>query len=350
MAGKKLRVGFVGTGGIASGAHFPAWEALTDRTEVVAVCDISEKTANAAADKWGLPKKAVFADYEEMLAKSDLDIVDVCTPNVYHKGPVVAGLNAGCHVIVEKPVAVSAAEVEEMIAARNRSKKLLMVAQSMRFSAEAIAAKKFVDDGGCGPIYWAKAEYLRNRGVPAWGTFIDADMSAGGPCYDLQVHVLDLCLHLMGFPEPVSVSANYWLEIADKPSVMAHDPKKYTVPEDLAAGFVRFKNGACISMSASWALNCPDTIHNVSVFGPKGGVNMAPFTLTREEDGMFTVTQPKVVPRAGIKSHSEEIRQFVEAIQTGNASPVPPEQAIITQKILDAIYESGDKGREIKIK
>ena len=113
-----------------------------------------------------------------------------------------------------------------MIAARNRSKTLLMVAQSMRFSAEAIAAKKFVDEGGTGPIYWAKAEYLRNRGVPAWGTFIDADMSAGGPCYDLQVHVLDLCLHLMSFPEPVSVSAGYWCEIANQPSVMAHDPKK----------------------------------------------------------------------------------------------------------------------------
>ncbi len=350
MAARKLRVGFVGTGGIASGAHFPGWKELADRTEVVAVCDVSERAVQAAAEYWGLPKKAVFSDYNEMLAKSDLDVVDVCTPNVYHKGPTVAALNAGCHVIVEKPVAVNAAEVEEMIAARNRSKKLLMVAQSMRFSAEAMAAKQFVDEGGTGPIYWGKAEYLRNRGVPAWGAFIDAKMSAGGPCYDLAVHVLDLCLHLMGFPEPESVSAGYWCEIANKPSVMAHDPKRYTVPEDLAAGFVRFKNGAALSVAASWALNIPDTVHNVTVCGPKGGVTMAPFTIVREEKGMFTVSTPKVLPRAGVKSHSEEIRQFVEAILTGAPSPVPPEEAIVTQKILDAIYESGKTGAEVKIK
>ena len=350
MAGKKLRVGFVGTGGIATNTHFPGWQALADRAEIAAVCDIREAAANAAAKMVGLPKSKVFSDYNEMLGKVELDIVDVCTPNVFHKGPTIAGLNAGCHVIVEKPVAVSAAEVEEMIVARDRSRKLLMVAQSMRFSAEAMAAKRFVDEGGTGPIYWAKAEYLRNRGVPAWGTFIDAEMSAGGPCYDLQVHVLDLCLHLMGFPQPVSVSAGYWCEIANHPSVMAHDPKKYTVPEDLAAGFVRLKNGAAISMGASWALNIADTVHNVTVCGPKGGVNMAPFTLVREERGMFTVTQPKMLPRQGVTSHAEEIRQFVEAIQTGGSSPVPPEEALITQKILDAIYESGQKGREVKIK
>ena len=348
MASDKLRVGFVGAGGIAQGAHYPGWQALDD-TEIVAICDIIPETAARAAASAGVPKKSIFADYNEMLEKVELDIVDVCTPNCYHKGPTVAALDAGCHVIVEKPVATSTAEVEEMIAAKNRSKKLLMVAQSMRFGGEALAAKRFVEAGGMGRIYWAQAELLRPRGVPAWGTFISREMSDGGPCYDLAVHVLDLCLHLMDFPEPSRVSANIWVEISDKPSIMKHDPKKFTVPDELAAGFIRFEDGACISLQTSWAVNAPAGTHKVFLAGTKAGISSPPLTIVREEYGMLTNATAQVLPESGIKSHQEEIRQFVEAIQTGGPSPVPPEQAIITQRILDGIYESAAKGREVKV-
>ena len=348
MASDKLRVGFVGSGAIAQGAHFPGWRELGD-TEIVAICDIIPETAAKAAEIAGVPKKNVFADYNKMLEKVELDIVDVCTPNCYHKGPTVAALDAGCHVIVEKPVATSAAEVEEMIAAKNRSKKLLMVAQSMRFGGEALAAKRFVDEGGMGRIYWAQAELLRPRGVPAWGAFISGEMSAGGPCYDLGVHILDLCLHLMGFPEPVRVSANIWVEISDKPSLMKHDPKKFTVPDELAAGFIRFEDGACISLATSWAVNAPGGTNKMFLAGTKAGISSPPLTVVREEHGMLTNATAQVLPEAGIKSHSEEIRQFVEAVRTGGPSPVPPEQALITQRILDGIYASAEKGREVKV-
>ncbi len=348
MASDKLRVGFVGAGGIAQGAHFPGWQALDD-AEIVAICDIKEEIAAKAAAAAGVAKKNIFADYNEMLEKVELDVVDVCTPNCYHKAPVVAALNAGRHVIVEKPAATSVAEVEEMIAAKNRAKKLLMIAQSMRFGGEALAAKRFVDAGGMGDIYWAQAELLRPRGVPAWGAFISKEMSDGGPCYDLAVHVLDLSLHLMGFPEPTRVSANIWLEISDKPSIMKHDPKKFTVPDELAAGFIRFENGACISLATSWAVNAPGGTHKVFLAGTKAGMSNPPLTIVREEYGMLTNATAQVLPESGIKSHSEEIRQFAEAIQTGGPSPVPPEQALITQRILDGIYESAAKGREVKV-
>jgi predicted dehydrogenase len=348
MASQKLRVGFVGTGGIAQSAHIPGWQQLGG-TEIVALCDVSEAAMLKTAELTGVPKKNLFSDYNEMLAKVELDVVDVCTPNALHKGPTVAALDAGCHVIVEKPVAISAAEVEEMIAARNRSKKLLMVAQSVRFTPEAIAARRFVEAGGMGWIYWAQADLLRPRGVPAWGTFIDRNMSAGGPCYDLAVHILDLCLHLMDFPEPISVSANVWVEISDKPSIMRHDPKKFTVPDELAAGFIRFKDGACISLQTSWAVNAPEGTFNCLLAGTKAGIRYRPFTIVREEYGMLTSATPQVLPESGIKSHHEEIRRFVEAIRTGTPSPVPPEQALITQRILDGIYSSADKGREVKV-
>jgi len=162
----KLRVGFVGTGGIARGQHIPAWMARTD-AEVVAICDIDPDAAAQGAKLTEVDKDRVYEDYDKMLEEEDLDVVDVCTPNCVHMPPTVAALEAGCHVFVEKPVATSADEVRKMIAARDRSKKLLCVTQNMRFSDEAIAAKRFVDEGGIGDPYWAKAEYLRARGVPA---------------------------------------------------------------------------------------------------------------------------------------------------------------------------------------
>lgn len=342
----KLRVGIVGTGGIARGNHIPAWMASPD-ADIVAICDIDPKAAALGAELTKVEKSKVYDDYEKMFEAEDLDVVDVCTPNCFHMPPTVAALEAGYHVFVEKPVATSADEVRKMIAARDKSQKLLCVTQNMRFSDEAIAAKRFVDAGGIGEIYWAKAEYLRARGVPAWGAFIDAEKSAGGPCYDIGVHVLDLTLHFMGFPEPVSVSANTWLEIANKPSVMAHSPKKYTVPEELAAGFIRFANGSCISLAASWALNATGNQNNVSVYGTLGGVQMWPFTLVKEEYGMMLNCTPQSLGKKGLGGHAEEIKQFVNAILRGGNVPVPPEQSLITQRILDGIYKSGQEGKEI---
>ncbi len=344
----KLRVGVVGTGGIACGNHIPAWQQMPN-AEITAICDIKPEAAAKGAKLTGVDDERVYDDYEEMFDTEELDVVSVCTPNCVHMPATVAALEAGCHVIVEKPVATSADEVRQMIAARDRSQKLLCVVQNMRYSNEGLAAKRFVDEGGIGKAYWAKAEYLRARGVPAWGAFIDAEQSAGGPCYDIGVHVLDLALHLMGFPEPISVSANTWLEIANRPSVMKHDPKKYTVPEELAVGFIRLEGGACVSLAASWALNAPGNQNNVSVYGTEGGIRMRPFTLIREERGMMQSCTPEVIGESGLGGHAEEIRRFVDAITRGGQAPVPPEQALITQRILDGIYASAEAGAEVKV-
>lgn len=344
---KKFKVGFIGAGGIAQGAHFPGWKALPD-CDIVAVCDVNPETGKAAAANAGISEEMIFTDYNEMLNKVELDIVDVCTPNCYHKDPVIASFKAGCHVIVEKPIATSSKEAIAMTQAGHDAGKMFMVAQSMRFQDNSLCMRDWVDNGFIGDVYWARASLLRPRGVPAWGAFIVKEMSAGGPCYDLAVHILDLCLSLMGHPEPVSVSAGTWLEISDKPSLMKHDPKRYTVPEDFAAGFIRFANGAAISLETSWAINSPNGTYDVFLAGTKGGMQANPLTLVREEAGMLLNSTVQENPYAGIASHSEEIRRFVEAIKKGLPCPVPGEQAIITQRILDAIYKSGEKGKEIK--
>jgi predicted dehydrogenase len=345
---RKLRIGFIGTGGIAQ-SHLPAWE-MVPEVEVVALCDIKPQALKSTAERWKIKDKMCFDDHEKMLAAVELDIVDVCTPNCAHAVPAINALTAGHHVMVEKPVAVSAAQVRKMIAAGKKAKKLLMVAQVLRFGRDAQVCKRWIDQGVIGDIYWARAQMLRRRGVPDWGEFINAKESAGGPCYDIGVHILDLTLHLMGFPEPATVSAGTFLKIANRPSVMSHDPARYTVPEDFATALIRFKDGSIINLEASWALNIKEDGVGASIIcGEKGGISAMPATLILEENGCLSTTTPEKTPFDNADMFYNECQAFATAIVEGKPSPVPGEQALITQRILDGVYKSGAEGREVEV-
>ncbi len=342
-----LRVGFVGAGGIARGAHLPAFQALGDQVQVVAAADISEQALARFAEAARLPKKACFTDYTTMLDKVDLDIVVVCTPNSWHYQPTLDAFAGGCHVLCEKPVAISADQCREMIAAGHKAKKLFMVGQTLRFTKGAAIMKYWVDQGELGKVYWGRAQYLRVRGVPGSRGFVSKKMSQGGPVYDIGVHVLDLTLWLMGFPEPVSAFAGVYREITTKRSpLIPHAPSRYTVPEDAAFSLIRFANGATVCLECSWTLNLPSGgEHNVVVCGDQGGCQLEPPTLLVEKDGKLLKTTAESFPYPEPAGHREEVRQFVEAVRKRKPSPVPGEQALITQRILDAVYKSGKSGQ-----
>ncbi len=346
---KKLRVGLIGAGGIAQ-AHMEGWQ-QSQHADVVAICDIKRNACEDTAERWDVAKETLYEDYNKMLKQVELDAVDICTPNAYHKGPTVAAFKAGCHVLVEKPVTISAGDCRQMIAAGKKARRLLMVAQVMRFGLEGQTLRAWVDAGLVGRVYWGHCTLLRARGVPSWGEFIDAEASGGGPCYDIGVHILDLALWLMDFPEPVSVSAATYREIANKPSLMKHSARKYTVPEDMAAGFIRFKNGATLSLQTSWTLNVTEAASamNVILCGTKGGLQCSPPTLVREQDRMLVNRTPQVPVDVNKDRFAAEIAAFVDAIRKGKPSPVPGEQALITQRILDGIYASGAAGKEVKV-
>lgn len=346
---KKLRVGLIGLGSICQGGHIPGWLAA-DGCEIVAGADPSPGARESTQRRAGLGADLLFEDYAQMLAQVELDVVDICTPQKLHVKPALDAFKVGCHVLVEKPMATSSIDVRKMIAAAQAADRLLMVGQSMRFTENHLALKRWVDAGLVGEVYWGRASWLRSRGVPVRPSFLLSQFSAGGPTYDIGVHVLDLSLWLMGHPEPVSVSANTWLKIANKPSLMKHDPKMYELPEDLAVGLIRFANGACISLEASWALNSPELdTWSVMLAGTEGGIVNNPPTLVREEAGILTNTYAQVNPDAGTASHTAQIVAFAEAIRKGLPSPVPGEQALITQRILDGVYKSARQGREVKV-
>lgn len=346
---RKLRVGFIGAGGIAGGLHLPGYQALNN-VELVAAADVDPATLNSFCDRAGIGPQGRFTDYKEMLAKAELDAVSVCTPNALHAPATIDAFAAGCHVLVEKPMAISADWARKMIEAAKQAGRILMVGQTLRFSSGAKQMKAWVDRGELGDIYFGRAQYLRVRGAPGRPGFIKKELAQGGPIYDIGVHALDLALWLMGFPEPVTASAGVYNKLCRvKSPLHSYQVEDYTVPEDAAFSLIRFKNGATVILECSWELNLVSGVHNVVVCGDKGGCQLEPTQLVRERHGVLEKVSNELHPWGDSGWGMEEVAMFVDAIVKKKPSPVPGEEALITQRILDAIYKSGEEGREVPV-
>ncbi|MBM3494440.1 MAG: Gfo/Idh/MocA family oxidoreductase, partial [Armatimonadetes bacterium] len=196
------KVGIIGVRGIAN-THIPGWRD-SPHTDIAALADVDAEVLKRQGATLGIT--ALYEDPYALLADPDIGIVDICTPNMYHAPLAIAALDAGKHVICEKPLAPTPAEVEQMIAARNRSGRLLMTAQHFRFEGSARAMKAQIDAGQLGEVYHARSWMLRRSGAPTRATFVEKRHSGGGPCIDIGVHILDLTLWMMGNPRPVAVS------------------------------------------------------------------------------------------------------------------------------------------------
>lgn len=193
---QKVRLGFIGCGGIANSKHFPGVAGIED-AEMVAFCDLVEERAVKAAKTYGTPDAKVYTDYHELLKDPTIDAVHVLTPNVSHCEISCAAMEAGKHVLCEKPMAACEADAKKMLETRDRTGKILTIGYQYRHFHVNQVAKKVVDDGWLGDIYYAEATYLRRRGVPTWGVFTDKSKQGGGPLIDIGTHALDLTLFLM---------------------------------------------------------------------------------------------------------------------------------------------------------
>ena len=180
----KLKVGIIGCGGIANGKHLPALKKNPD-VELVAFCDIRLERAEKAAKEYGTPDAKVYEDYKELLADKAIDVVHVLTPNKEHSFITVDALHAGKHVMCEKPMAKTYAEAKAMVEAAQETGKILSIGYQNRCTAAALQAKKLVEGGELGEIYYAKAHAIRRRAVPTWGVFLNEDEQGGGPLIDI---------------------------------------------------------------------------------------------------------------------------------------------------------------------
>ena len=331
----------VGTIGLRFGhAHLHCYEAC-ENAEVVAVCDIDEaKLSEAVKER---PAVKGFADYREMLQMEGLQAVSVALPNYLHAPVALAALNAGKHVLCEKPMAMNAAEAEEMKQAAEKLGKVLMVHFNMRFMSTAATLKPLIDAGELGDVYHITTTYTRRDGYPKPGSwFGQKDRSGGGPLVDLGVHRIDLALWLIGYPKPVAAFGNvYDLLAREKQKEQKFDC------EDFSAAMIRLENGCTMYVAASWDGHQKDPAElTMSIRGTKGAVfeSEGQVALCRTERGVPTVSVlEKREPNESAQQH------FVNCILEGRQPDPCAEHGVITMKILDAIYESARRGGAVKI-
>lgn len=354
--GKTLKFGIAGTGNIFVNHHLkPLMEHA--EAEIVAVCDTNEAKARKIAGEWGIPR--VFSDYRTMLAEcGELDAVDICTPNLYHSEIAVAALRAGKHVFCEKPDAINPAEAQKMADAAAAADKLLMVMRNNRFTPASQYLKQFIGEGLMGEIYTGRCGWVRRRGIPGkGGWFTDKALSGGGPLIDLGVHFIDLAIWLMGNPKPVAVTGATYSKFADNElsnSVHSNYGEKrengvYNV-EDLATGFIRFANGASLQLEFSWASNIGESMNFVELRGTKAGCSLkkGELQIFSEAAGRLIDINP-VLDRGAEPGHARNLRHFIDCVLQREQPVFTPDQGVDMIKILSALYESAESGREVRL-
>lgn len=349
---KTLKVGVIGVGGIAH-THFPGWQE-SPHTEIVALSDVSSEALKSAGDKIGVSR--LFEKGEDLIACKEIDIVDICTPNMYHTPLTVAALEAGKHVICEKPLAPKPDDILKMIAARDKSGKMLMTAQHFRFEGSSKALKAEIDKGVLGEVYHARSWMLRRSGAPTRPGFVEKKHSGGGPCIDIGVHILDLTLWMMGHPKPVTVTGVTQDKLRRLPGAFSNwggpIPEVWDV-EEFASAFVRFENGATLVLEVSWLLNHPKT-HGEDMqmwlYGDKGGAHWPQNVILKTDNPTRQHFDIQLQNAESGEAHAKECMAFAEAIIAGQPSPVPAEHSLAVTTILDALYLSAQTGKEVSLK
>ena len=357
---EKLRIGIVGCGGIANGKHLPSLKNESERVEMVAFCDLIPERASKAAAEYGIPDAKTYTDYHDLLADGSIDVVHVCTPNRSHCEITVAALEAGKHVMCEKPMAKTAADARLMLEAAKRTGKKLTIGYQNRFTKEAQVLKKAVDRGDLGEIYFAKAHAVRRRAVPTWGVFLNEYEQGGGPLIDIGTHALDMTLWMMNNYKPQSILGQTFKKLGDQTETGNiwgdWDPKEFTV-EDSAFGLIKMENGATIFLESSWALNTLDTGEAITTLcGTKAGADMRDGVRFNMVDlGCQTVKKPDLSAggvaffegSSGLTPAQMEARYWINAILNDTDPMVLPEQALTVTEILEAIYTSAKTGKAV---
>lgn len=356
-----VKIGVIGCGGIANGKHLPALSQI-EEVEFAAFCDIIEKRAQKAKEEYGNVNSKVFKDYEEMLASTKLDVVHVLTPNNTHKTISVAAMEAGNHVMCEKPMAKTSEEARQMIEASEKAGKKLTIGYQNRFRTDAQYLHEICQEGELGEIYSAKAHAIRRRAVPTWGVFLDEEAQGGGPLIDIGTHALDLTLWMMGNYKPKYVVGNTYHKLSETKNAAnawgPWNPEDFTV-EDSAFGFVVMENGATIYLESSWALNSLEVKEaKTTLMGTKAGADMDDGLTINGEDHGLLYDKKIQLETGGVDFYDEEgddpalleAKSWIYAVNNNTEVVVKPEEALMVTEVLEAIYQSASTGAPVYLK
>jgi predicted dehydrogenase len=336
VAKKTLRIALIGVGAAAQVNHIPALKKV-EGLELVALCDRDPEKAQRVAQKFGVP--TAVSRIEELFDIEDLDAIDICTPNYLHAPMAVAALEAGKHVLCERPLARSSEEAAAMVKAAKKADRTLACAVQHRFRPDAQLLRRFVEKGDLGEIFLAKAGWLRQK------TEWDSDEwrrtkreSGGGVVIDLGFHMLDLSLWVLGQPKVVSVTAN------------VHRNKKGEV-EDSATAFFRLESGATLTLEVTWGLLMEKDFAYLNLFGSGGAALLNPFRVHKGMHGtLVNVTPTLETSRNQYRQSMEmQVAHFAETLRTGKKPMGSVEEILGVMELVDAVYRSAEQGKEIKV-
>ncbi len=347
-----LKVGVIGVGSISE-YHIRPYLAH-EEAELAALCDIHKERLQEKGKRFNVQK--LYTDYRDLVKDPEIDAVSICTWNNSHAEIAIAALEAGKHVLVEKPLSRTMEEAVKVAEAVKKSGKILQVGFVRRHASNVKVLKKFIDHGDLGEIYYAKASCIRRLGNPG-GWFSDSERSGGGPLIDLGVHMIDLCWYLMGKPKPASVSGSTYRRLGNRAHIenlsfykaADYDKKRNTV-EDLANGYIRFENGATLYVDVSYTLHAKEEAVTASIYGEKGGAEIEPKLLIVTERHNTILNMAPQIDHPAFdfqEAFYHEIDHFVQSCM-GREKPLSPvEDGVEIMRILTALYESARSGREV---
>ncbi len=353
---EKLRYGIVGLGWIGM-VHAEAIRSAVPEAEIAAVCDIQPERLEQRASELGVTRRC--RDFRQMIRSGGLDALYVCVPNSLHREITLEALGAGLHAFCEKPMAMDAGQAREMAAAAVRANRVLQLGMMSRQRPECRLVKSYIEEGFFGEIYRMAIVLRRRRGVPGLGGWFTTKAKSGGGCLiDIGVHFLDLVLWLTDKWSPRSVSAAEYRVFGGKMRDyrfvdMWAGPPDYTGVcdvDDSAAAFIRFPDGATLSLDVSWALNARPETH-VEILGEKAGVRLmddGELTLITEMDGRLVDVAPQYAKDA--KPYHMQARNFAAALRGTEKPAATAEQGVAVMELIDAIYRSSAEGREVTIR
>jgi len=287
---ERIRLGIIGTGQIGK-VHIKRYQDIPE-ADIVAVADIRVDEAQRVAQEYSIPH--VYASYHELLAREDIDSVDVCLHNRLHCPVTVDALKAGKNVFCEKPMSWVYRDARTMYDTAKELGRMLHIQLVTLHEPACRAAKRLIDGGFLGEIYYAKSCQYRRRGRPfvdGYGSpaFVNTQTSGGGAMLDMAVYHISRILHLLGNPDLLSVSGSACQKL-DNMYADRRQSSGYNV-EELGVALIRLAGGITFLMEEAWAIHSdqPDGDH---IYGSKGGLRLEPLayfaTLAdMEMDGTF---------------------------------------------------------------
>ncbi len=360
-----VRLGYIGAGNIATherAGHLTNLK-YVPHAQVVAVSDVAPGRAESVATQFGIPH--AYTNYEDLLARDDIDAVTVLTPNYLHAPITIAALRAGKHVLCEKPMALTVADAEAMVNTARETGKKLMIAFNNRFRADAQSLKRFIDDGALGQVYFARTGWLRRSGIPGLGSwFTNKELSGGGVLLDLGPHMLDIALWMMGYPKPTRVTASLYSMFGPRGrggSQVYGRPAQTTNfdVDDSALAQVHFDNGATLNLEVSWAshIELGDDVF-LHLWGTEGGARMyGPANYRENYVRLFTEQSSQLVdlmpvlstPNYPSPSHGAELAAWVDCLLNDTPVPASAEDGLTIVRLTDAMVRAANEGREVTL-